>query len=102
MVSQTQNLQEEMLAITIKNQTTKKIIVWGIGDFKNDREDVTYVNCSNEVELLESSCRSGLNTIQMLSLVGILSSLIFLILINRVTKVLGEDKNERVFSLGFD
>ena len=57
MVSQTQRTckRRDGLAITVKNQTTKKIILWGIGDFKNDRDDVTYVNCSNENELLETS-----------------------------------------------
>ena len=36
--------EEEMLAITIKNQITKKIILLGIGDFKNDMDDVTSVS----------------------------------------------------------
>ena len=46
--------EEEMLSITIKNQSTKKIVVWGIGEYHTDREDVTYINCSNENELLAS------------------------------------------------
>ena len=45
--------EEEMLAITVKNQTTKKIILWGIGEFRNDNKDVTYINCSDEVDLLQ-------------------------------------------------
>ena len=44
---------EEMLSITVKNQQSKRIVVWGIGEFKNDREDVTYVKCKNERDLLE-------------------------------------------------
>ena len=84
--------EEEMLAITIKNQTTKKIVVWGIGEFKNDREDVTYVNCSNENELLSEfmifwtkhypDVVTGWNT----------EFFDIPYLINRVTKVLGEDR----------
>ena len=69
-----------MLSITIKNQTTKKIVVWGIGDYHTDRDDVTYINCSNENELLAKFMNFWINTIQILLLVGILNSLIFLIL----------------------
>ena len=45
--------QEEMLSITMKNQQSKKIVVWGIGEFQNDRDDVTYIKCQTEVELLK-------------------------------------------------
>ena len=45
--------EEELLSITIKNHQSKRIVVWGIGDFKTDREDVTYVNCESEVYLLK-------------------------------------------------
>ena len=44
---------EEMLSIRVKNQQSKLIVVWGIGEFKNDGEDVTYVKCKNETDLLE-------------------------------------------------
>ena len=84
--------EEEMLSITIKNQTTKKIVVWGIGDYKNDREDVTYINCSNENELLAQFMNfwvkhypdvvTGWNT----------EFFDMPFLVNRVTKVLGEDR----------
>ena len=83
---------EEMLSITIKNQTTKKLVVWGLGDFKNDREDITYINCSNENELLAEFMNfwtkhypdilTGWNT----------EFFDVPYLINRVTKVLGEDR----------
>ena len=84
--------EEEMLSITIKNQTTKKIVVWGIGEYHTDREDVTYINCSNENELLASFMNfwvkhypdaiTGWNT----------EFFDIPFLINRVTKVLGEDR----------
>jgi hypothetical protein len=40
--------EEEMLSITIKNHQNKKIVVWGIGKFETDREDVTYIECESE------------------------------------------------------
>ena len=47
-----ENPIEELLCITVKNQTNKQIITWGVGDFKTDRTDVTYVKCKNEKELI--------------------------------------------------
>jgi len=44
---------EPMLSITIKNHQTKSIVVWGIGEFVTDREDITYVQCESEVHLLK-------------------------------------------------
>jgi len=46
------NPVEELLAITVKNQSNKQIITWGIGDFKTDRPDVTYIKCKNEKSLI--------------------------------------------------
>ena len=84
--------EEEMLSITIKNQSTKKIVVWGIGEYHTDREDITYINCSNENELLASFMNfwtkhypdviTGWNT----------EFFDIPFLVNRVTKVLGEDR----------
>ena len=45
--------EEELLSITIKNHQSKRIVVWGIGDFETDREDVTYIKCKSEVHLLK-------------------------------------------------
>ena len=47
-----ENPIEELLAITVKNQSNKQIITWGIGDFKTDRSDVTYIKCKNEKSLI--------------------------------------------------
>ena len=45
--------EEEMLSITVKNHQNKKIVVWGIGKFKTEREDVTYIECESETHLLK-------------------------------------------------
>ena len=47
-----ENPQEQLICITIKNQSNKKIITWGVGDFYHDRDDVTYIKCKTENELL--------------------------------------------------
>ena len=45
---------EEILAITIQDYTTKKIITWGVKPFNNVRKDVTYHLCESEYALLNS------------------------------------------------
>ena len=47
-----ENPQEQLLCITVKNQSNKQILTWGVGDFKTDREDVTYVKCKTESHLI--------------------------------------------------
>jgi len=44
---------EELLSITIKNHQSKQIVVFGVGEYTNSREDVSYVKCVSEDELLE-------------------------------------------------
>ena len=43
---------EELLAITVKNQSNKQIITWGVGKFVTDRPDVTYIECKDEKQLM--------------------------------------------------
>ena len=45
---------EEILAISIQDYTTKKIITWGVKPFNNVRKDVTYHLCESEYALLNS------------------------------------------------
>ena len=44
--------QEPMLSITMKNHQNKKIIVWGLHEFQNYRDDVDYRLCKDEADLL--------------------------------------------------
>lgn len=43
---------EPFLSITVKNQSTKQIIVWGVGEYSTSREDVEYIHCETERELI--------------------------------------------------
>ena len=47
-----ESCEEEILAISIQDYTTKQIITWGVKPFQNDRKDVTYHHCPTEYELL--------------------------------------------------
>jgi len=47
-----QNPIEEILCITVKNQSNKQILTWGTGEYKTNRTDITYIRCKSEKELM--------------------------------------------------
>ena len=48
-----QKADEPLLCITVKNQSNKAIMVWGVADYTNDRKDVRYIQCDDETDLLK-------------------------------------------------
>ena len=46
------NCDEEILLITIQDYTTKQIMTWGTRPFRNARDDVRYILCDSEYDLL--------------------------------------------------
>ena len=49
-----ESCQEEILAITIQDYTTKEITTWGVKPFDNKQKNVTYHYCPSEYQLLSS------------------------------------------------
>jgi DNA polymerase elongation subunit (family B) len=47
---------EELLLITVKDLASKKIITFGVGAFVHNRDDVIYINCRDEQQLLKEFC----------------------------------------------
>jgi DNA polymerase elongation subunit (family B) len=47
-----ESCEEEILAISIQDYTTKQIITWGVRPFQNNRKDVIYHHCPSEYDLL--------------------------------------------------
>ena len=47
-----ENPTEEIICITVKNQTNKQILTWATGDYKTDRTDISFIKCKNENVLL--------------------------------------------------
>ena len=47
-----ENPIEEILCITIKNQSNKQILTWGTGNFETKRKDVYYIKCESEKQLI--------------------------------------------------
>ena len=46
-------LLKKISCLTVKNQTNKQILTWATSDFKTDREDVTYIRCNSEKEIIK-------------------------------------------------
>ena len=43
---------EPLLSITVKNHQSKKIIVWGLQSYQHQNENVTYIQCGSERDLI--------------------------------------------------
>ena len=92
--------EEPMLSITVKNHQNKKIVVFGLHEFQNDRDDVTYIHCESEVHLLKEflvfwekhqpDVITGWNT----------EFFDIPYLCNRITKLFGEDELKRLSPWG--
>ena len=44
--------EEPLISITVKDNTTKRILVFGMGNFVNDREDVDYIKLATERDMI--------------------------------------------------
>ena len=45
--------EEPIICITVKDHARKSILVFGCGNFVNDRDDVRYIKCSSEIDLVQ-------------------------------------------------
>ena len=87
---------EPLLSITVKNHQSKKFVVWGVGKFQNDRDDVTYIECSDEVHLLKEFLSFWEQ--QQPDIITGWNTEFFDIpyLCNRITNLFGEDELKRL------
>ena len=92
--------EEPMLSITIKNHQNKKIVVFGLHEFQNDRDDVTYVLCKNEDNLLQKFLEFW--EVHQPDIITGWNTEFFDIpyLCNRITKLFGEDELKRLSPWG--
>ena len=44
---------EQLICISLKDHANKKMLVWGIGEFKNTRDYVQYIRCDTEKDLIK-------------------------------------------------
>ena len=88
--------EEPFLSITIKNHQSKEFVVWGIGEFRNDRTDVRYVQCESEIHLLKEFLAFWENN-QPDIITGWNTEFFDIpYLCNRIHKLFGEDEVKRL------
>ena len=94
--------EEELLSITLKNHQSKRIVVWGIGDFKTDRRDITYVECESERHLLKEFITFWDKPEHCPDIITGWNSEFFDIpyVCNRIKKLFGEDELKRLSPWG--
>ena len=96
-----QKADEPLLCITVKNQSNKAIMVWGVADYTNDRKDVRYIQCDNETDLLKkfidfwSSIQPDIVTGWNVQFFDIPY------LCNRIDKLFGEDEVKKLSPWGY-
>lgn len=56
-----ESCSEEILAITLQDYSTKKIVSWGVKPFTHNRSDLTYHCCESEFALLDSFIHYWMN-----------------------------------------
>ena len=93
---QVNNPIERVLSITLKNHQTKNFVVFGLGEYHTEREDVKYIKCVNEDELLSRFIGFWENNIP--DVITGWNTRFFDIpyLINRIKVRLGEDEIKRL------
>ena len=85
---------EPITAITFKNKS--RFVVLGCGDFNNTRDDVWYIKCRDEIDLLKKFMHEW--TLDYPDIITGWNVKFFDIpyLVNRITKLLGENEAKRL------
>jgi DNA polymerase elongation subunit (family B) len=85
---------EPITAITIKNKD--KFIVFGCGSFINNRDDVQYIRCSDEIDLIKRFIDEWSGNYPDIVTGWNIKLFDIPYIVNRVNKVLGEDMTKRL------
>ena len=85
-----------MLSITLKNQSNKEIIVFGLHEYKTNRKDVTYIKCNSEKDLLYDFLNFWCSNYPDIITGWNTEFFDIPYLVNRIKKVLGEDDAKRL------
>ena len=92
---------EPLLAITVKNHSNKAIIVWGIGEYKNEKSNVRYIQCENELNLLKQFLEFWTTTAPDVVTGWNTQFFDLPYLCNRISKLLGEEVMHTLSPWGF-
>ena len=92
--------EEEILLITLKNFRTKKIITFGSRPWKPTRDDVNYVLCDNEWELLNTFVEWWESSAPEVITGWNVDCFDITYICNRIPKILGENHQKRLSPMG--
>ena len=93
--------EEEVLLITLKNFRSKKLITFGSRPYTPTRDDVTYIHCPTEYDLLATFLQWW-QEVQPEVITGWNVELFDITyLCNRITKIMGERHTEETITMGF-
>ena len=95
-----ENCCEEILAISIQDYVSKKIITWGIYPFKNNQDNVTYVQCDGEHHLLSKFIDYWMNNTPEIVTGWNISMYDIPYIVGRLNRVLGEKMMKRLSPWG--
>ena len=95
-----ESASEEILAITIQDYTTKKIITWGVKPFLNKQENVTYHHCPTEHELLNHFINYWMQDVPDVITGWNIQLFDIPYICKRLNRVLGEKVDETFLQLG--
>ena len=85
--------EEPLLCITVKNHSNKAIIVWGIGEYTNDK--VRYIQCEDELELIRKFMHFWIKTQPDIITGWNIQFFDIPYLCNRISRLLGEDEIQK-------
>ena len=91
---------EEVLLITLKNFNTKRMITFGSRPYTPTRDDVDYILCDNEYELLETFVSWWESTLPEVITGWNVDMFDMTYLCNRIQKVCGESTQKRLSPWG--
>lgn len=95
-----ESCQEEILAITVQHAHTKQIMTWGVGKFRVTKSNVTYIECSDERDLLNRFMYYWENDIPDVITGWNIQMFDMPYIAGRLRKVLGEKKMKRLSPWG--
>ena len=84
---------EPLLCITVKNHSNKSIMVWGIGEYINDK--VRYIECEDELDLIKKFLNFWSKTQPDIITGWNIQFFDIPYLCNRISRLLGEDEIQK-------
>jgi len=91
-----QEAVNQITAITIRNSLDRRFYVWGMGEFRTDRKDISYFQCKNEEDMLYRFLDYWESNTPDLVIGWNIENFDIPYLVNRITRVRGKEEARRL------